>query len=123
MIILLGSFVYYKRLSNSPFLFAHSDVIYSILNKLTPEKFDKLTDSLLNLGLNTPSILKGVILLIFEKALEEPKYSSMYAQLCKKLSVKLGDNAPPGQQIKIQNQEQASSVSISLIRIESMSNY
>lgn len=37
-------------------------------------------------NLNSPVILKGVILLIFEKALDEPKYSSMYSQLCKRLS-------------------------------------
>lgn len=30
-------------------------------------------------------ILEGIILLIFEKALEEPKYSSLYAQLCHRL--------------------------------------
>jgi len=34
-------------------------------------------------------LLKGVILLIFEKALQEPKYVCMYAQLCKKLSKKV----------------------------------
>ncbi|KAI1288353.1 Eukaryotic translation initiation factor 4 gamma 2 [Halotydeus destructor] len=63
--------------------------VRGILNKITPEKFDKLSESLIGLGLNTPALLKGVILLIFEKALEEPKYSSMYAQLCSKLSQRL----------------------------------
>lgn len=57
-----------------------------ILNKLTPEKFQKLSDDLLRIELQSSVILKGVILLIFEKALDEPKYSSMYAQLCKRLS-------------------------------------
>lgn len=57
-----------------------------ILNKLTPEKFAKLSNDLLNVELNTDVILKGVIFLIFEKALDEPKYSSMYAQLCKRLA-------------------------------------
>ena len=60
--------------------------VRGILNKLTPEKFDKLSHDLLRVGLDSPTILKGVILLIFEKALDEPKYSSMYAQLCKRLS-------------------------------------
>ena len=40
----------------------------------------------MQVGLDSPTILKGVIILIFEKALDEPKYSSMYAQLCKRLS-------------------------------------
>lgn len=57
-----------------------------ILNKLTPEKFAKLSNDLLHVELDSDVILKGVIFLIFEKALDEPKYSSMYAQLCKRLS-------------------------------------
>lgn len=60
--------------------------VRGILNKLTPEKFQKLSDDLLRTELTSSVILKGVILLIFEKALDEPKYSSMYAQLCKRLS-------------------------------------
>lgn len=53
---------------------------------MTPEKFQELSDDLLKLDLNSIVILNGVILLIFDKALDEPKYSSMYAQLCKRLS-------------------------------------
>ncbi|ENN78791.1 hypothetical protein YQE_04747, partial [Dendroctonus ponderosae] len=60
--------------------------VRGILNKLTPEKFQKLSDDLLRVELQSPVILKGVIILIFDKALDEPKYSSMYAQLCKRLS-------------------------------------
>uniref|UniRef100_A0A1I8NUM6 Eukaryotic translation initiation factor 4 gamma 2 n=1 Tax=Stomoxys calcitrans TaxID=35570 RepID=A0A1I8NUM6_STOCA len=60
--------------------------VRGILNKLTPEKFQELSDELLKLDLNSIAILNGVILLIFDKALDEPKYSSMYAQLCKRLS-------------------------------------
>ncbi|XP_074096174.1 N-acetyltransferase 1 isoform X1 [Cotesia typhae] len=59
--------------------------VRGILNKLTPEKFEKLSNDLLKIELNF-DILKGVIFLISEKALDEPKYSSMYAQLCKRLS-------------------------------------
>lgn len=56
------------------------------MNKLTPEKFQPLSDGLLALNLNSKKILLGVIHLIFEKALDEPKYSSMYAQLCRRIS-------------------------------------
>ena len=59
---------------------------FSILNKITPDKFNKLSDELLLCELDSPAILKGVVVLIFNKALEEPKYSSMYAQLCRKVS-------------------------------------
>lgn len=80
---------------------AKHDVIFrkvrGILNKLTPEKFHKLSDDLLGLELDSDKVLKGVILLIFEKALDEPKYSSMYAQLCKRLSEEAPNFEPPGQ--------------------------
>ncbi|XP_036068069.1 eukaryotic translation initiation factor 4 gamma 2 isoform X1 [Oryzias melastigma] len=62
----------------------------SILNKLTPEKFDKLCLELLNVGVDSKLVLKGIILLIVDKALEEPKYSLLYAQLC----LRLAEDAP-----------------------------
>ena len=37
---------------------------YRILNKLTPDKFDKLCNELLGVGIETKYILKGVILLV-----------------------------------------------------------
>jgi len=69
--------------------------VRGILNKLTPEKFQKLSDDLLATELNSIVILRGVILLIFEKALDEPKYSSMYAQLCKRLTEEAPNFDPP----------------------------
>lgn len=59
--------------------------VRGILNKLSPEKFDKLSLELLNVGIDSQVILKGIILLIFDKALDEPRYSSMYAKLCHQL--------------------------------------
>jgi len=61
--------------------------VRGILNKITPEKFEKLIADILNIiGQGSNVVFKGVIVLIFEKALDEPKYSSMYAQLCKRLA-------------------------------------
>lgn len=37
---------------------------FSILNKLTPEKFDKLCLELLNVGVDSKVVLKGIILLV-----------------------------------------------------------
>ncbi|KTG45006.1 hypothetical protein cypCar_00004358, partial [Cyprinus carpio] len=72
----------------------HHDALFrkvrGILNKLTPEKFDKLCLELLNVGVDSKLVLKGIILLIVDKALEEPKYSSLYAQLC----LRLAEDAP-----------------------------
>lgn len=77
------------------------DVIFrkvrGILNKITPETFDKLSRELLHVGLDTPRTLKGVIYLLFEKALKDPKYSSLYAKLCQELSEKAPNFEPePG---------------------------
>jgi len=60
--------------------------VRGILNKLTPEKFDRLSTNLLNIGIDSKTILKGIIILIFEKAIDESKYCNLYAQLCKRLS-------------------------------------
>uniref|UniRef100_A0A672PUM9 Eukaryotic translation initiation factor 4 gamma 2 n=1 Tax=Sinocyclocheilus grahami TaxID=75366 RepID=A0A672PUM9_SINGR len=88
----------------------HHDAIFrkvrGILNKLTPEKFDKLCLELLNVGVDSKLVLKGIILLIVDKALEEPKYSSLYAQLC----LRLAEDAPKfdGQTPEIQSSQKQS---------------
>lgn len=70
--------------------------VRGILNKITPEKFEKLIADILNIiGQGSNVVFKGVIVLIFEKALDEPKYSSMYAQLCKRLAEHAPNLEPP----------------------------
>src|SRR5437899_3367128 len=54
-----------RTVTNIFFLNAISFSFHRILNKITPEKFDKLSESLIGLGLNSQALLKGVILLIF----------------------------------------------------------
>jgi len=63
--------------------------VKGILNKLTPEKFDLLKGQLMEAGITTADILKDVINLIFEKAVFEPTFCPMYAQLCSDLNEKL----------------------------------
>eukprot|EP00258_Populus_trichocarpa_P006003 XP_002309358.1 eukaryotic translation initiation factor [Populus trichocarpa] len=63
--------------------------VKGILNKLTPEKFDVLKGQLINSGITSADILKGVISLIFDKAVLEPTFCFMYAQLCSDLNEKL----------------------------------
>lgn len=60
--------------------------VRGILNKLTPEKFEPLLDQLQALNIDTNEKLSSVISLVFEKAIDEPNFSSAYAQLCQKLS-------------------------------------
>ncbi|GAU98347.1 hypothetical protein RvY_09505 [Ramazzottius varieornatus] len=64
--------------------------VRSSLNKLTPENFEKVTNELINVALKNEAIVETTIDLIFRKALEEPQYNSLYAQLCRRLS----DSAP-----------------------------
>ncbi|XP_010929170.1 eukaryotic translation initiation factor [Elaeis guineensis] len=63
--------------------------VKGILNKLTPEKFDVLKGQLIDAGITTPDILQGVIMLVFDKAVLEPTFCPMYAQLCSDLNEKL----------------------------------
>lgn len=55
----------------------------SILNKLTPQKFQDLMKQVTDLKIDTEERLKGVIDLIFEKAISEPNFSVAYANMCR----------------------------------------
>ncbi|XP_052211936.1 eukaryotic translation initiation factor 4 gamma 1-like isoform X2 [Dreissena polymorpha] len=59
----------------------------SILNKLTPQKFQVLLSQMQALKIDTESKLKGVIDLVFEKAISEPNFSVAYANMCRCLSM------------------------------------
>lgn len=63
--------------------------VKGILNKLTPEKYDLLKGQLIDSGITSADILKGVISLIFDKAVLEPTFCPMYALLCSDLNEKL----------------------------------
>nr|KYP31940.1 Eukaryotic initiation factor iso-4F subunit p82-34 [Cajanus cajan] len=63
--------------------------VKGIMNKLTPEKFDVLKGQLIDSGITSAEILKDVISLIFDKAVLEPTFCPMYAQLCSDLNEKL----------------------------------
>lgn len=55
----------------------------SILNKLTPQKFQELMKQVSELAIDTEERLKGAIDLIFEKAISEPNFSVAYANMCR----------------------------------------
>lgn len=58
----------------------------SILNKLTPQKFQELMKKVQELTIDTEERLKGAIDLIFEKAILEPNFSVAYANMCRCLT-------------------------------------
>ncbi|XP_051934763.1 eukaryotic translation initiation factor 4 gamma 1-like isoform X7 [Hippocampus zosterae] len=57
--------------------------VRSILNKLTPQKFQQLMKQVSELTIDTEEKLKGVIDLTFEKAISEPDFSVAYANMCR----------------------------------------
>ncbi|KAJ1979748.1 hypothetical protein H4R35_001396 [Dimargaris xerosporica] len=68
--------------------------VKGLLNKLTLEKFDSLFKQILDYALlaakqGTGHILELVIQLIFEKAIDEPNFSSVYALLCREMTTRV----------------------------------
>lgn len=68
--------------------------VKGVLNKLTPEKFERLLQQLLEV-ITTADVLKQTITLVFENAVEQPTYCAMYADLCLRLSKELPSFPPP----------------------------
>ncbi|AWP04062.1 putative eukaryotic translation initiation factor 4 gamma 1-like [Scophthalmus maximus] len=69
----------------------------SILNKLTPQKFQELMKQVTDLTIDTEERLKGAIDLIFEKAISEPNFSVAYANMCRCLmGLKVPTSDKPG---------------------------
>ncbi|XP_076888763.1 eukaryotic translation initiation factor 4G-like [Bidens hawaiensis] len=61
----------------------------SILNKLTPQNFEKLFEQVKQVNIDNADTLSGVIGQIFDKALMEPTFVEMYANFCSRLAVEL----------------------------------
>lgn len=61
--------------------------VRSVLNKLTPQKFNTLIGQVRSLRIDTRERLQGVINLVFEKAVDEPSFSVEYALMCKELAM------------------------------------
>lgn len=62
----------------------------SLLNKMTPEKFDKISDQILEISGQSKHekdgrTLRQVIQLTFEKATDEAHWAGMYAQFCRRM--------------------------------------
>uniref|UniRef100_A0A7N6FIK7 Eukaryotic translation initiation factor 4 gamma, 1a n=1 Tax=Anabas testudineus TaxID=64144 RepID=A0A7N6FIK7_ANATE len=69
----------------------------SILNKLTPQRFQELMKQVTELTIDTEERLKGAIDLIFEKAILEPNFSVAYANMCRCLmGLKVPTSDKPG---------------------------
>ncbi|GAQ88382.1 eukaryotic translation initiation factor eIF-4G [Klebsormidium nitens] len=60
--------------------------VKGVLNKLTPDNYEKLFNQIVSAGISNADMLRGVISLIFDKAVLEPTFCPLYAELCVKLS-------------------------------------
>ncbi|KAG0240583.1 hypothetical protein BGX31_001834, partial [Mortierella sp. GBA43] len=70
--------------------------VKGLLNKLTLEKFESISDKLVDIANmsakeNDGATLKLCIQIIFEKATDEPNFGSVYAKLCHKLHEKISE--------------------------------
>jgi translation initiation factor 4G len=64
--------------------------VKAALNKMTPEKFDRIADQILEIAAQSKEepdgrTLRQVIQLTFEKACDEAHWASMYAKFCKRM--------------------------------------
>ncbi|XP_044010126.1 uncharacterized protein LOC122853773 [Aphidius gifuensis] len=60
--------------------------ISCILNKLTAENMDKLTQQVRDLNINSHEKLKSLVDLVFDRAIDEPYFAAIYSMMCKKLA-------------------------------------
>lgn len=62
-----------------------SKQVKGILNKMTPQRFEKLSQQLCDIPMESTDMQSELIALVFEKALNEPSFGEMYAELCVKI--------------------------------------
>eukprot|EP00543_Licmophora_paradoxa_P016157 CAMPEP_0202468532 /NCGR_PEP_ID=MMETSP1360-20130828/75525_1 /ASSEMBLY_ACC=CAM_ASM_000848 /TAXON_ID=515479 /ORGANISM="Licmophora paradoxa, Strain CCMP2313" /LENGTH=101 /DNA_ID=CAMNT_0049093507 /DNA_START=61 /DNA_END=362 /DNA_ORIENTATION=+ len=60
--------------------------VKSILNKMTKEKFDRLSKQLCDIPFESYDMQTMVLKRVYEKAIDEPTFGDMYADLCVLLS-------------------------------------
>ncbi|KAM7512206.1 hypothetical protein LguiB_011081 [Lonicera macranthoides] len=70
---------------------AKQRLLKGILNKLTPQNFEKLFEQVKQVNIDNAGTLTGVISQIFDKALMEPTFCEMYANFCYYLAGELPD--------------------------------
>jgi translation initiation factor 4G len=65
--------------------------VKSVLNKLTPEKFNKLLAQMMECGACTPSHFDTIAQALFQEASMQHSFAGMYADLCACLVVNFGE--------------------------------
>ena len=62
--------------------------VLSILNKITPQTFEKLTGKMCDIPVGTSAELDKMIELVFEKANLDTSFAHLYAEMCATLEVR-----------------------------------
>jgi len=73
-----------KKVISDPLEILTRDV-QAVLNKITPQTFAKLTTQLCEIPIDTNAMLDRLIYLVFEKAIQEPSFANLYADMCSSL--------------------------------------
>ncbi|CAD7702866.1 unnamed protein product, partial [Ostreobium quekettii] len=73
----------------------------SILNKLTPDNFQKMFNKMKDVEIGSAQTLTGLIDQIFDKALIETTFCALYASLCKLLSTEMPEFTVEGDPRKV----------------------
>ena len=76
--------------TNTSALVVAEKKVKSILNKMTKEKFARLAQQMVEIPISSYAMLTMMIDNIFDKAIDEPSFGDMYADLCVQLSQSLG---------------------------------
>jgi len=76
-----GSFKAYKRLSKDDPITKAKEFFMGMLNKLAAENYDELCVGMFKYPIISHEMLDTIISLVFEKALNDPKYQDIYARL------------------------------------------
>ena len=77
---------HWKPKKNSSPLVVAEKQVKAILNKMTKEKFDRLAGQMIEIPIISSDMLSMMIDNVFDKAIDEPSFGDMYADLCVRLS-------------------------------------
>lgn len=77
---------HWRPRKNTSALVVAEKKVKALLNKMTKEKFDRLADQMLEIPISSAEILTMMIDNVYDKAIDEPRFGDMYADLCVRLS-------------------------------------
>lgn len=83
----------WRPVKNTGAMVVATKLVKSILNKMTKEKFDRLSQQIIDIPVKSYAILTMMISNVYEKAIDEPYLGDMYGDLCVRLSQNVQSNS------------------------------